>query len=210
MALNADKRIPDTTLPLNSFKDGDVLYGADMNRVSDTLKTAVNENYKDLKLLAEGKGATVVQPEGDMPFVRINDLGLMEYSTDGVEWKLSGGHVILDENGDIALKKSKIQFEGASVLDGGDKLIIKGFQGKQGNDGPQGKQGIQGPQGNDGKSAVIPEGVLYTLTVQPNGDLYLEWSSGDNPPQMFELDEEGNLYALINSSTLPDGDEVMY
>lgn len=210
MALNADKRIPDTTLPLNSFKDGDVLYGADMNRVSDTLKTAVNENYKDLKLLAEGKGATVVQPEGDMPFVRINDLGLMEYSTDGVKWKLSGGHVILDENGDIALKKSKLQFEGASVLDGGDRLIIKGFQGEQGETGPQGEQGVQGPQGNDGKSAVIPEGVLYTLTVQPNGDLYLEWSSGDNPPQMFELDEEGNLYALINSSTLPDGDEVMY
>lgn len=198
MALNADKRIPDTTLPLNSFKDGDVLYGTDMNRVSDTLKTAINENYKDLKLLAEGKGATVVQPEGDMPFVRINELGLMEYSTDGVEWKLSGGHVILDENGDIALKKSKIQFEGAKVVDGGDKLIIEGFQGKQGEVGPQGQQGVQGEKGDQGVSAVIaPNSGFYVLTVDSaTGDLFVVYNDGETPPQ-FELDGDGNLYAVF-------------
>lgn len=198
MALDADKRIADTTLPLNSFKDGDILYGNDMNRVSDTLKTAINENYNDLKRLADGQGPTVVQPDGSMPFVRIGELGLLEYSTDGVEWKLAGGHVILDENGELSVKRSKIQFDGAKVVDGGDKLVIQGFQGEQGEVGPQGKQGIQGEKGDQGVSAVIaPNSGLYALTVDSStGDLFVIYNDGDTPPQ-FELDGDGNLYAVF-------------
>lgn len=210
MALDADKRIADTTLPANGFKDGDILYGSDMNRVTDTLKTAINENYADLKNMAEGKGNAVTQPNGDMPYMRLDENGIPQVSKDKEFWEYLGAMGIIDEDDQISYKRGLIKFEGAEVVDGGNKIIVSGFQGPQGDDGPEGPQGVQGPQGNDGKSAVIPEGVLYTLTVESNGDMYLEWSSGDNPPQMFELDEEGNLYALINSSTLPDGDEVMY
>ena len=62
MALDAEKRIPDTTLPANSFKDGDILYGSDMNRVVDTLKTAVNENYKDLRGVVKRGDSIYINP----------------------------------------------------------------------------------------------------------------------------------------------------
>lgn len=117
MALDAEKRIPDTTLPANSFKDGDILYGSDMNRVVDTLKTAVNENYKDLKGAVKGGDAIYIEPiegvvdsegqpintvdglikwlydnkvlnEGDIQSLRINDLDQFEYY-DGESWKLA-------------------------------------------------------------------------------------------------------------------------
>ena len=117
MALDAEKRIPDTTLPANSFKDGDILYGSDMNRVVDTLKTAVNENYKDLKGAVKGGDAIYIEPiegvvdaegqpidtvdglikwlydnkilnEGKVHSLRINDLGQFEYY-DGINWLLA-------------------------------------------------------------------------------------------------------------------------
>lgn len=117
MALDAEKRIPDTTLPANSFKDGDILYGSDMNRVVDTLKTAVNENYKDLKGIAKSGEDIYIEPiegvvdaegqpidtvdglikwlydnkilnEGKVHSLRINDLGQFEYY-DGENWKLA-------------------------------------------------------------------------------------------------------------------------
>lgn len=117
MALDAEKRIPDTTLPANSFKDGDILYGSDMNRVVDTLKTAVNENYKDLKGAVKGGDDIYIEPiegvvdaegqpidtvdgiikwlydnkvlnEGDIQSLRINDLGQFEYY-DGKSWNLA-------------------------------------------------------------------------------------------------------------------------
>lgn len=117
MALDADKRIPDTTLPTNDFKDGDILYGSDMNRVVDTLKTAVNENYKDLKAVVKEGGEIYIEPisgiedsdgepittvsgvikwlndnkvlnGGQVYRLRINELGQFEYY-DGSEWKLA-------------------------------------------------------------------------------------------------------------------------
>lgn len=117
MALDAEKRIPDTTLPANSFKDGDILYGSDMNRVVDTLKTAVNENYKDLKGAVKGGDSIYINPiegvvdaegqpidtvdglikwlydnkvlnEGKIYSLRINDSKQFEYY-DGENWKIA-------------------------------------------------------------------------------------------------------------------------
>lgn len=117
MALDADKRIPDTTLPANGFKDGDILYGSDMNRVTDTLKTAINENYKDLKGVVKDGAEIYIEPipgvedidgepittisgvinwlnnnkvlnGGKIYRLRVNGLGQFEYY-DGVEWQLA-------------------------------------------------------------------------------------------------------------------------
>lgn len=49
MALDAEIRIPDTTLQDNDFKDGEILRGSDVNKIVSVLKAGVNENYKDLK-----------------------------------------------------------------------------------------------------------------------------------------------------------------
>lgn len=117
MALDAEKRIPDTTLPSNNFKDGDILYGSDMNRVVDTLKTAVNENYKDLRGVVKSGDSIYIEPiegvvdsegqpidtvdglikwlydnkilnEGKIYSLRINDSKQFEYY-DGESWKLA-------------------------------------------------------------------------------------------------------------------------
>lgn len=117
MALDAEKRIPDTTLPSNNFKDGDILYGSDMNRVVDTLKTAVNENYKDLRGVVKSGDSIYIEPiegvvdaegqpintvdglikwlydnkilnEGKIYSLRINDSKQFEYY-DGESWKIA-------------------------------------------------------------------------------------------------------------------------
>ena len=89
--------------------------------------------------------------------------------------------------------------KGNTGLTGSQGPIGKtGPQGIQGIQGPMGPQGIQGEQGPKGESAVIPEGVLYTLGVKPNGDLFVRWSGeSTTPPQQFRLDEQGNLIAII-------------
>ena len=75
-----------------------------------------------------------------------------------------------------------------------------GATGPAGPQGPQGIQGVQGPKGDKGdpgNSAVIPEGTLYALEVDSDGNLYVSWSEGETSPQEFELDQDGNLYAIV-------------
>ena len=140
----------------------------------------------------------------------------------------SGGHVILNNEGIKMPQTPQLQFENAVVENKGRITVVHGIKGEQGEVGPQGAQGIQGetgqrgeqgiqgiqgPKGNDGakgeqgvqgiqgpkgESAVIPEGVLYTLGVKPNGDLFVRWSGeSTTPPQQFRIDEQGNLIAII-------------
>lgn len=51
MTLEAQQRIPDITLKDNSFVDGQILRGFDLNKVAAILKVGVNANYADLKVL---------------------------------------------------------------------------------------------------------------------------------------------------------------
>lgn len=47
------ERIPENLLPAN-YEDGEVLQHTDMNRIELVIRTAVNENYKDIQKLQDG------------------------------------------------------------------------------------------------------------------------------------------------------------
>lgn len=195
MALDADKRIPDTTLPANGFKDGDILYGSDMNRVTDTLKVAINENYKDLKNASEGKGVFVINNDSTLPFIRLSSENLIEASKDGSDYTQVSGYNIVDGDGREVPRKPTLEFKDARFTDGGDRIILEGFQGKQGLTGPQGKQGVQGEQGLPGTSSTLtPTTGFFTFEVDSNGYLYAVYPTEDTTPA-FEYDKEtGDLY----------------
>lgn len=198
MALDAEKRIPDTTLPANGFKDGDILYGSDMNRVTDTLKVAINENYKDLKNASEGKGTFVVNNDKTLPFIRLSEDNLIEASKDGVGYTQVSGYNIIDGYGREVPRKPTLEFKDARYVDGGDRTVIEGFRGPQGLVGPQGPQGLQGPVGPQGSnSTMIPSSGFFTLEVDGNGNLYAVYPTEDINPQ-FEYDSyTGDLYWVM-------------
>lgn len=197
MATLADKRIADTTLPDNSFQDGEILYGSDLNKVSDTLKAGINENYNDIKNMKEGSGGVVVQPDGTVPFVRRNEYGLLEVSKDQRYWELASGHAIADETGELYAQRPVLQFDNVDIVDTGNALVVSAFQGPQGIQGPQGPQGIQGPQGLQGiqgekgdqgeagnQGPEGPTGATGPQGIQgPKGDQGIQGQTGATGPQ---------------------------
>lgn len=203
MPLLADNRIPDTTLPDNQFQDGDIFYGDDANKVSDTLKAGVNANYNDIKRLANGELGTVIQPDGSIKYIRLNQDGVLEVSTDNQNY-VTTSYAIQDEEGNIANHRPYIYFEGAYVVDNGARIEIHGFQGEQGLTGPQGEQGVQGEQGPAGtSSAVAPQAGFYSLQMESNGDLYVVYPDDETAPTFQYEKESGNLYVVL------DGQEVL-
>ena len=203
MPLLADNRIPDTTLPDNQFQDGDIFYGDDANKVSDTLKAGVNANYNDIKRLANGELGTVIQPDGSIKYIRLNQDGVLEVSTDNLNY-VTTSYAIQDEEGNIANHRPYLYFEGAYVVDNGARIEIHGFQGEQGLTGPQGEQGVQGERGPAGtSSAVAPQAGFYSLQMESNGDLYVVYPDDETAPTFQYEKETGNLYVVL------DGQEVL-
>lgn len=203
MPLLADNRIQDTTLPDNQFQDGDIFYGDDANKVSDTLKAGVNANYNDIKRLANGELGTVIQPDGSIKYIRLNQDGVLEVSTDNFNY-VTTSYAIQDEEGNIANHRPYIYFEGAYVVDNGARIEIHGFQGEQGLTGPRGEQGVQGERGPAGtSSAVAPQAGFYSLQMEPNGDLYVVYPDDETAPTFEYEKDTGNLYVVL------DGQEVL-
>lgn len=74
----------------------------------------------------------------------------------------------------------------------------QGPVGPTGATGPQGPQGIQGPPGESG--VVVSGSNLFLLVMEPNGDLYVVYEDGDDPPD-FEYDSQtGNIYWVYEES----------
>lgn len=73
-----------------------------------------------------------------------------------------------------------------------------GERGEKGETGPRGYQGIQGEpgkKGDQGESGVtVPANGLFTLAVEPNGDLYAYYADGSTPPSFTYDNASGNLY----------------
>lgn len=203
MPLLADNRIPDTTLPDNQFQDGDIFYGDDANKVSDTLKAGVNANYNDIKRLANGDLGTVIQPDDSIKYIRLNQDGVLEVSTDNQNY-VTTSYAIQDEDGNIANHRPYIYFEGAYIVDNGARIEVHGFQGPQGLTGPEGQQGVQGEPGPAGTSqAVAPQSGFYTLETDPDGNLYVCYPDDEFAPTFTYEKGTGNLYVEI------DGQQVL-
>ena len=71
----------------------------------------------------------------------------------------------------------------------------QGPQGEQGPQGIQGIQGVQGPKGDTGESGVITQiNGFFTMSVDSDGNLYVNAADGDSAPTIEYDDETGNLY----------------
>lgn len=56
---------------------------------------------------------------------------------------------------------------------------------------------LKGQKGDTGASGIgVPTSGMFWLSVESNGDLYVEYKDGSDPPQ-FEIDENNNLYYII-------------
>lgn len=80
----------------------------------------------------------------------------------------------------------------------------QGIQGIQGEVGPQGEQGVRGEKGEKGEKGepgesgiMVPITGAYTLSVDPDGNLWVYAEEGSSVPE-FEYDEAtGNLYQIL-------------
>ncbi len=74
-----------------------------------------------------------------------------------------------------------------------------GPRGIQGERGPQGIQGLQGPAGPQGASGVTaPSAGFFTLEMEPDGDLYVNYIDSGGETPSFEYDaNSGNIYYVI-------------
>ena len=75
-----------------------------------------------------------------------------------------------------------------------------GIKGDKGDQGEQGPEGPQGPKGDPGESGVtINANGMYTLTVDPDGNLYA--ITEENSNINFEYDPDtGDVYAVVEVS----------
>ena len=73
---------------------------------------------------------------------------------------------------------------------GSDKTLNLGL--------PKGDQGPQGEKGDKGDSGVsAPSNGFFTLSMEGDGDLYVNYPDNTNPPSFVWDSESGNLYVDI-------------
>ncbi len=106
--------------------------------------------------------------------LRLNGDGQMEVTKDGSYWVAasSGGHLVLDAEGNILPQRGRLRFTQSRVTDENGVTVVHGIQ------GVQGEQGIPGPQGPTG--AQGPEGPVFVPSLNSAG--ILSWSLESDPP----------------------------
>lgn len=106
--------------------------------------------------------------------LRLNGDGQMEVTKDGSHWVAasSGGHLVLDAEGNILPQRGRLRFTQSRVTDENGVTVVHGIQ------GVQGEQGIPGPQGPTG--AQGPEGPVFVPRLNSAG--ILSWSLESDPP----------------------------
>lgn len=151
-----------------------------INGLVDTLNG--EDGYKEIGT-PNGTLDEVMVASNDIRQVRVNQDGVLEYSTDGSNFypSSSSGHVILNEYDDIFVQRTRLKFNNTVVSDDPDNdcTVISGIKGEQGPEGPQGPQGVpgtQGPQGDPG-----PQGKQGIQGVK--GDKGEKGDKGDTGPR---------------------------
>ena len=158
------------------------------------------------------------EPEEETVWHYIGDLS----GAQGIKGETGNGISSIQLNQDYTLT---ITFTNGNSI---TTVSIRGEKGEQGERGPQGIQGIQGPmgatgatgaqgpvgptgatgpqgpqgiQGEQGTSGIVVSGSnLFSLVMEPNGDLYVVYEDGDDPPD-FEYDSQtGNIYWVYEES----------
>ena len=110
--------------------------------------------------------------------LRVNGDGQLEVSYDGESYETtgSGGHLVVDENGERLPQRGRLQFRNAVVEDFAGMTVVTAKQGETGATGPQGPAGPQGEQGERGLTG--PQGA-----TGPQGPQGVQGEQGIPGPQ---------------------------
>ena len=87
----------------------------------------------------------------DIQALHQNRDGALEATKDGSSWSVvSGGHLVLDSQGQAMPQRSRLQFKNTQVWDTDGATVVQGIQGEPGPQGDQGPPGTPGAPGADG------------------------------------------------------------
>lgn len=116
---------------------------------------------------------------GDIKGIRINADQFIEITLDGQTWQSagSGGHLIVDGQGNAMPQRSRLTFTKAQVRDENGATVVEGVIGEKGETGPQGPRGEKGEQGPRGET-----GKAWLPSVDSSGTLRFSLSSAQTPP----------------------------
>ena len=77
----------------------------------------------------------------------------------------------------------------------------KGDKGEKGDTGPQGLKGDKGDKGDTGESGItVPVNGFFTLSVDPDGNLWSYSAEGGTTPDFNYDSETGNLYFITEEA----------
>lgn len=116
---------------------------------------------------------------GDIKGIRIDADQFIEVTLDGQTWQSagSGGHLIVDGQGNAMPQRSRLTFTKAQVRDENGATVVEGVMGEKGETGPQGPKGEKGEQGPKGET-----GKAWLPSVDSSGTLRFSLSSAQTPP----------------------------
>lgn len=124
----------------------------------------------------------------DVKKIRMNEHGELEVSTNGEDFSIasSRGHVIEDGLDNTYTQRRKLRFKFTQVEDDPDSDATVVY-------------GLIGPEGPPGPGGVVTDldPGLFALTVDEDGNVYLQHNDGEPTPP-FSIDENKNLIYTVS------------
>ena len=148
------------------------------------------ETANNLNAVLAALGAELLKRviSDDVKKIRLNSFGELEVSTDGSKFTVasSRGHVIEDGLDNTYTQRRKLRFKFTQVEDDpdGDATVV---------------YGLPGPEGPPGPGGVVTDldPGLFALTVDEDGNVYLQHNDGEPTPP-FSIDENKNLIYTVS------------
>lgn len=165
--------------------------GTGSDGITVTVPDGVPEGTADnLNAVLAALGAEILKRviSDDVKKIRLNSFGELEVSTDGSKFTVasSRGHVIEDGLDNTYTQRRKLRFKFTQVEDDpdGDATVVCGLPGPE------------GPPGPGGVVTDLDPG-LFALTVDEDGNVYLQHNDGEPTPP-FSIDGDKNLIYTVS------------
>ena len=148
------------------------------------------ETAKNLNAVLAALGAELLKRviSDDVKKIRLNSFGELEVSTDGSKFTVasSRGHVIEDGLDNTYTQRRKLRFKFTKIEDDPDSDATVVY-------------GLPGPEGPPGPGGVVTDLApgLFALTVDEDGNVYLQHNDGEPTPP-FSIDGDKNLIYTVS------------
>ena len=104
----------------------------------------------------------------DIQALRQNRDGALEATKDGSSWSVvSGGHLVLDSQGQAMPQRSRLQFKNTQVWDADGATVVQGIQGEPGPQGDQTLEALQQshPTGQPGDAYAVGTAAQNSIYI---------------------------------------------